>query len=216
MKKPEQKPFFTAVCILSVFLLWTIAIQIMDVRPIGPNNSAVGFATINHYIHELTGVHLGLYILTDWLSLIPLLFVIGFAFLGFMQWIHRKNIRKIDRSILILGGSYMAILAIYILFDQYAVNYRPILIQGILEPSYPSSTTLLTMYVMLTARIQLRFRIQNTALKNCASAFILVFTIFMVVARFVSGVHWFTDIIGGILLSAGLVTLYRFLTKSGL
>jgi undecaprenyl-diphosphatase len=33
----------------------------------------------------------------------------------------------------------------------------------------------------------------------------------MVAARLASGVHWLTDIIGGILLSAGLVMIYDFL-----
>ena len=60
----------------------------------------------------------------------------------------------------------------------------------------------------------LNSRIKNTALKKTMSFLITAFIVFMVIGRLVSGVHWFTDIIGGALLSAGLVTMYRYATIS--
>jgi undecaprenyl-diphosphatase len=194
---------------LLAFLLWTVAIQFVDVQAIGPQESSVGFATINQFVHNLTGVHISLYILTDWLSLVPLVFIIGFAFLGLIQWIKRKHLLQVDYTILVLGGFYIVVMAVYLLFEVFVVNYRPVLIDGILEASYPSSTTMLVMCVMPTTLMQLNVRIKNEVFKRCVAFTITVFIILMVIGRLISGVHWFTDIIGGALLSAGLVLMYR-------
>lgn len=195
---------------LTAFVLWTVAVQFIDVITIGPNGSSVGFATINGFVHKLTGVHMSLYNVTDWLGLVPVFVAMGFALFGFAQWIKRKHLSKVDYSIFVLGGFYIAVMAVYILFEMITVNHRPVLINGILEKSYPSSTTLIVMCVMPTAIMQFNSRIKNTALKKSVSFLITAFIVFMVIGRLVSGVHWFTDIIGGALLSAGLVALYRY------
>ena len=209
MKKESQRNFCIATCMLFAFLLWTIAIQFVDVQTIGPQESAVGFATINHCVHNLTGVHMSLYTLTDWLGLVPIMFAMGFGTLGLIQWIKRKHLLKVDYSILVLGGFYIVVMAIYILFELLAINYRPVLMNGHLEISYPSSTTMLVMCVMPTAIMQFDTRIKNDVLKRSVTSAITAFIFFMVIGRLVSGVHWFTDIIGGALLSAGLVLMYR-------
>ena len=209
MKKENQRNFCIATCMLLAFLLWTVAIQFVDVQAIGPQESSVGFATINQFVHNLTGVHMSLYTITDWLGLVPLVFVMGFALLGLIQWIKRKHFLKVDSNILILGGLYIAVMAVYVLFEVLVVNYRPVLIGGILEASYPSSTTMLVMCVMPTAIMQFNARIKNNVLKRFAASAIIAFIVFMIVVRLISGVHWFTDIIGGALLSAGLVLMYR-------
>ena len=194
---------------LIAFVMWTIAVRFIDVQAIGPQESSVGFATINRFVHNLTGVHMSLYIITDWLSLVPLVFVMGFSTLGLIQWIKRKHLLKVDYNILILGGFYIATMAVYVLFEMLVVNYRPILINGYLEASYPSSTTMLIMCVMPTAIMQFNSRIKNEVFKRWVATAITIFIIFMVIGRLISGVHWFTDIVGGALLSAGLVLMYR-------
>ena len=208
MKKKIRNNLHLAASMLTAFVLWTAIVCLIDVKKIGPQGSAVGLAAINEYVHHLTGVHMELYVITDWLSLVPLGVAAGFALLGLFQWIQRKQLRRVDFSILILGGFYLAVVALYGFFEMVVVNYRPVLIQGILEASYPSSTTMLVMCVMPTAAIQLKERIRNRSLKFCTLAWIAVFTGFMIICRFISGVHWFSDIVGGALLSIGLVKLY--------
>jgi len=209
MKKKNQKNFCIATCMLLAFLLWTVAIQFVDVQAIGPQESSVGFATINQFVHNLTGVHMSLYTITDWLGLVPLMFVMGFGTLGLIQWIKRKHLLKVDYSILVLGGFYIVVMAAFVLFEVLVINYRPVLINGILEASYPSSTTMLVMCVMPTAIMQFDTRIKNDVLKRCVTYAITAFIVFMVIGRLVSGVHWFTDIIGGALFSTGLVLMHR-------
>ena len=209
MKNQNRKAFCFSICMLAAFLLWTAAIRFIDVQTIGPQESAVGFATMNHFVHNLIGLHMSLYTLTDWLGLVPIVFVMGFGTLGLIQWIKRKHLLKVDYSILVLGGFYIVVMAIYILFEVFVINYRPVLINGYLEISYPSSTTMLVMCVMPTAIMQFNARIKNGVLKRCITSAITAFIVFMVIGRLISGVHWFTDIIGGALLSAGLVLMYR-------
>ena len=195
--------------LLLTFGLWTLAVRIADVQPIGPEGSSVGFAVLNGAVHKTVGVHMSLYALTDWLGLVPVGVMLCFAFLGLWQLVRRKDIRKVDRDVLLLGGFYLLVAAAYLLFEIYPVNFRPVLIEGRLEASYPSSTTLLVLTVMPALSMQVSWRMKNGQVKRAAQWGIWLFTAFMVLGRLISGVHWLTDILGGALLSAGLVLLYR-------
>ena len=208
MKKEKRKNFYVAFALLTAFVMWTSALRFIDVQTIGPNGSAVGFATLNGFIHSLTGVNMTLYTITDWLGLVPIAVAFGFGVLGLSQWIKRKQFKKVDYSIFVLGGFYVVVMAVYVFFEMFVVNYRPVLINGYLEASYPSSTTMLVMCVMPTAIMQFNSRISNLALRKSGTVIITAFIVFMVVGRLISGVHWLSDIIGGALLSAGLVTMY--------
>ncbi len=204
--------FFMGAGFLGAFVLWTVLVSYVDVRAIGQNASSVGFATLNGYVHNLTGVNMFLYTITDWLGLVPIGVAFGFAVLGLVQWVGRKSLFKVDRSILALGGFYIIVLAMYIFFEIVVINYRPVLLGGYLEASYPSSTTMLVMCVMPAAMIQLHARIENDVFRRCVMISIAVFIVFMVIGRLVSGVHWLSDIIGGALISAGLVMIYAFVS----
>ena len=194
---------------LAAFVLWTWAVCVVDVQPIGPLGSSVGFARLNGSVRDLVGVRMGLYDLTDRLSVIPLGLVGCFGIWGLAQWIRRNSLARVDRSLLMLGGFYLAVLACYGLFEMWTINYRPVLIDGLLEGSYPSSTTMLSLCVMPTAWWQLREHIPNPLLRRGLGCLTACFTAFLVVGRVLSGVHWLSDIIGGMLLSGGLLGLYR-------
>ena len=204
----RKKMFFMGAGFLGAFVLWTVLVSYVDVRAIGQNASSVGFATLNGCVHNFTGVNMFLYTITDWLGLVPIGVAFGFAVLGLVQWVGRKSLFKVDRSILALGGFYIIVLAMYIFFEIVVINYRPVLIDGYLEASYPSSTTMLVMCVMPTAMMQLHARIKSDVFRRCVLISIAAFTAFMVIGRLASGVHWLTDIIGGALVSAGLVITY--------
>ena len=210
----KKKKICTAICFLIAFVLWTVLVKSVEVKAIGPEGSVVGFSTINKFIHELTGVNWFLYILTDWLGLVPIAVAFSFAILGLVQLIKRKSLLKVDYNILALGVFYIVVIAVYILFEIVVINYRPTLIIGYLEASYPSSTTMLVMCVMPTAAMQMNMRIKNVIFRRCILFIIIAFTVFMVFGRLWSGVHWITDIIGGVLASSGLVMLYKSVVDS--
>ena len=208
MEKKNKKRLALGVSLVVAFVLWTVLVRFVDVQAIGPDGSSVGLATLNRFVHELTGVNWILYAVTDWLGLVPIAVALGFAILGLVQLIKRKSLWKVDYSILALGVFYIVVMAAYIFFEIVIINYRPTLIDRYLEASYPSSTTMLVMCVMPTAAMQLNMRIKNTVFRRCAVIIIVIFTAFMVIGRLISGVHWISDIIGGALLSAGLVIIY--------
>ena len=212
MKK--RKKLVMGICLLTAFVVWTFAVRFVDVQPIGPLGSTVGFATLNRFVHNVTGVHMSLYVITDWLGLVPIAVAVGFAVLGVAQWLKRRSLKKVDFTLFVLGGFYVIVIVVFFLFEVLVINYRPILIAGILEASYPSSTTMLVMCVMPTAILQLKSRIRCRVLRQCVITAMTLFIIFMVFARLISGVHWFTDIVGGILLSAGVGALYAEVSQS--
>ena len=199
---------------LAAFALFTGLVQWVDVRPIGPQASKVGFATFNGFVRERVGVNFTLYTVTDWLGLVPIAIALGFAFLGAVQCIRRKGLFKVDKSLFVLGAFYILVMAVFLFFETVVVNYRPVLIEGRLEASYPSSTTMLAMCVIPTAMLQCNARIKRGTLKYGVLFSLAAFGDFMVIARFLSGVHWASDILGGLLFSAGAVCLYAFFAEA--
>ena len=212
MKKTQKIHIITSISLLISFIVWTVLVGNIDVKPINPNASTVGFATLNAAFHKLTGTNMTLYVVTDWLGLVPIAVSFGFAVLGLVQWIKRKSILRVDRNILVLGIFYLCTMAIYVLFEYVVINYRPILINGYLEASYQSSTKMLVTCVIPTAMIQMKERIKSRVWRRTVILLLASFTLFMVVGRLISGVHWLSDIVGGLLVSAGLVCAYRSAT----
>lgn len=209
MKKNGIKRFFPGILLLALFLLWTVAVKTVDVAQAGETATLVGFATLNSRFHSLTGVHMWIYDLTDLLSVIPLGVCALFGLLGALQLIRRRSLREVDRDILLLGIYYVVVIGAFFLFEVFPVNFRPIFIEGKLEASYPSSTTLLVLSVMPTLPFQIDRRCGKAGLKWAVRILTALFSAFMVIGRLVCGVHWLTDIVGGLILSMGLFLLYR-------
>ncbi len=207
-KKNRSNGVVTAGLFLA-FILFTVMTKIVDVRPIGPDGSSIGFATVNQFVFDRLGVNLFWYTLTDWLGMVAIVFACGFATLGLCQLVKRGSIRAVDSDILLLALFYLAVMGCYALFEIFAINYRPVLLNGILEPSYPSSHTMIVLCIMVTAMMQFNHRIRNKTLLRIVDAFSVLIIAVTVIGRLISGVHWCTDIAGGLILSAALTMLYH-------
>ena len=205
----NRKKLFTGTALLIAFIAWTILIQFIDVQAVGVNGTTIGVATINTWFHKLTGVHLTVYTITDWLGLVPICICGFFGVVGLRQLVKRKNLFKVDADIILLGIYYVVVIFAYLVFEMVPINYRPILIDGFMEASYPSSTTLLVLSVMPSLKLQIARRSRNVVLRNTVNVFATAFSAFMIIGRLLSGVHWCTDIIGSVLLSTGLFKLYQ-------
>jgi len=209
MKEYRKSSLRIGILLLILFAVWTVLVQNVDVQNAGQTGTEVGLATLNIWFHDLTGVHMMLYTITDWLGLVPVIICLAFGVMGFVQMIQRKSPLKVDADLILLGVYYIVVIAGYLIFEELPVNYRPVWIEGRLEASYPSSTTLLVLSVMPALTFQARRRLKNVRLNRAIRIGSAGFSLFMVVGRVLSGVHWITDIIGAILLSSGLFCIYR-------
>lgn len=209
MEKRWKKWLVSSGVLFLGFVFFTLLVTAFDRRPIGPEGSVVGFAAVNGFVFDLFGVSTFWYHLTEWMGVVAIAVVLCFGAAGLCQLVKRRDIRKVDGSLLVLGGIYGLVMGFYLLFEVWVVNYRPVILEGTLEASYPSSHTMLVMCVMATAAMQLRILLPEKK-KLClwmdiAAGVIITVTI---IGRLLSGVHWFTDIVGSVLLSAALIALY--------
>ena len=212
--KKKRKDIFVCGGLFAVAIIYTILVKYIDVQAIGPKDSLVGFATINKFIFNLTGVNMVWYSITDWLGFVPLIIAFIYAMIGLVQMIKRKNILKVDKEILGLGVFYIIVIGLYILFETYIINYRPTLMDGILEASYPSSHTLLSVCICGSSLIINKYLFKNRNFFKAENIISILSILVIVIGRFISGVHWFTDIVGAILISIALLKAFNIYIKS--
>ena len=207
----KKRNFFISTILILLAVVFTIFVKVVDVKPIGVNESSIGVASVNQVVFKTIGVNMIWYHITDWLGLVPIFIAMIYAFIGFIQLIKRKNIFKVDKEIIILGVFYFVVIFLYVFFEKFIVNYRPILMNGFLEASYPSSHTLMTICLCGSSIIVNR-KLFNNKIAKFVNILSLVVVLITVIGRLLSGVHWFTDIIGGIFIGVALLmTLYSVL-----
>lgn len=212
--KKRRKEILLCGGLFAIAIIYTLLVKYIDVQAIGPNDSLVGFATINNFMFNLTGVNMLWYDITDWWGFVPLFIAFIYAIIGFIQMIKRRSILKVDKEILGLCVYYIIVIGLYIFFETYVINYRPILMDGILEASYPSSHTLLSVCICGSSLIINKYLFKNKNFFKAENIISILSILVIVIGRFISGVHWFTDIIGAILISIALLKAFYIYVKS--
>ena len=204
----KKRNFLISTILILLAVVFTILVKVVDVKAIGVNETNIGFATLNQFVFKTTGVNMIWYHITDWLGIVPVFMAIVYGIIGFIQLIKRKSLFKVDIEIMILGLFYIIVISLYIFFEKVIVNYRPILINGFLEASYPSSHTLMAI-CLCGSSIIVNKKLFNNKITKFIDGLSVVIIFTTVIGRLISGVHWFTDIIGGMIISiALLMTLY--------
>ena len=204
----KSKKLTAGAVLLVLFLILIVLIKTVDVQPVGPENSQIGLAAINTSFHNLTGLQMTLYKVTQVTGYLAILSVVIFGLWGVWQLIQRKSIARMDKDILLLGGLYAALAVCYLFFEKCIINYRPVILDEGLEASFPSSHTMLAMCLMLAAMEQVRRRLKDQPLGRILSMVCAVLLAVTVIGRLLSGVHWLTDILGGLLLGGALYLFY--------
>ncbi|MBQ5491121.1 MAG: phosphatase PAP2 family protein [Treponema sp.] len=204
-----MKKFVLPVCLTVAFIVFTVLVCCIDAQPVAPDGSLVGFATINQAVHKFFGISNTWYRVTQILGLVAIVVAFAFAVVGFVQLLQRRSFVQVDRSLIVLGCVYVAVIVLYILFEKLALNVRPVLTSEGLEPSYPSTHTLLILTIFGTARYQLKQYVSNKSWQIVIDVLCLLVMVTAVAGRLVCGVHWCTDIVGGVILSLALIRFYK-------
>ena len=210
-----MKRIITAVISGGLFAGLIVMLGRYNVAPIGPQGTTVGFSMLNQDVHDLTGVNMKWYDCTEWLGYAALLICALFAFAGLVQLVRRKSLLKVDKAIYALAVLYIAVIGIYVFFEKHIVNYRPIIMPGATAPeaSFPSSHTMLIITVMVSTAMVIGRYVKNKALAGLVAILCYAVVIVTVFGRLVCGVHWVTDIIGGVLISITLLSLFSFVLQ---
>ncbi|MBP9995928.1 MAG: phosphatase PAP2 family protein [Lachnospiraceae bacterium] len=211
MKETNAKNKLIVALIMTVVsVISTICIAVVDVQPIGPQGTYVGIAKVNGLIASLCPYNEMWYKISKPFLYIALLTLPAAALVGLIQLIQRKSLKKIDVRLWISYVYIICLGIIYIVFDKVIVlNYRPVELNG-LEPSFPSTHAFLVVSLLLGTAVVLRGYIKND---NVAKAVILIavaLSCFTVIARTLSGVHWVTDLIGGVLYALTVVSFLKY------
>lgn len=195
------------------FILFTILVKVIDVQPLGAEGSLIGFASLNISVNQLLGRNNFCYLLTQFFGVLALLLAAVFAVTGFIQLIKRKSLIKVDYEILMTGILYALVIILYVLFEKIAINYRPVVLDEGLEASYPSTHTMLILTIFGIAIPMTEKYIKSQKLALTARIVCIVIMWLTLVCRLLSGVHWFTDIVGGLLISLCLISLFKSLVR---
>ncbi len=208
MKKRAARNFLWAGVFLFLFLLLTVLLKFADLQPIGPLGSYVGLASINGAIFETVGINPIWDKISDIVMVFSLVIAAALGCLGIWQWISRRSLKKVDFDLFFLAGFYVSLGIVYVLFENIVINYRPVLEEGELVASYPSSHTVLVCGILLTAAFQVRKRIRSKPLSVALTAALFALVLLTAVSRILAGVHWYTDVLGAILLAGSLSFAY--------
>lgn len=206
----KNKGLLASIIMIIVTAAYTVALMLVDVQPIGPNGTKVGLATMNSIFQNIVGVNYTYYNIAEVMGYVIWAIFGVFALAGFVQMIKRRSIIKVDRNILVLGGMYFILFVLYVLFSKVAVNYRPIIMPGetMPEPSFPSSHTMMAIVVAVGTMMQLKYYVKRKSTRTFLMFDLTIIMLITVAARTLSGAHWLSDIIAGILVSLTLISLY--------
>lgn len=193
-----------------LFIILTVLVLVVDVKVNDVTGTDIGLSTFNEFFNDLPKNNIWDQI-SDIVMYISLASILVFVGIGIYQWIKRRSLKKVDFEIMFLGVFIVLMVGFWLVFDKLVViNYRPMKINGEIESSYPSTHVMVVTFLLFASCYFINKK-WNTKLVNVlsytvASIIVIATSIFRVAA----GMHWVTDVLGGILL--GIVLYLGFLS----
>lgn len=199
-----------------LFLVFTILVKTVDVTYI-QDIGYLGFYNINTSINsKIQSMNTSLYDkLSDVIMIISFVSVAIFAVIGIVQLIKRKSFKQVDPILYILLGLYVLVAAMYLTFSLMKINFSPLSTKENLKDSYPSSHVFISITLFVSG-VMTATKYVNMGKWMSVIGFTgaILLSILSAVTRMFSGQHYFTDIIGAILLAIFLISAYYSALKA--
>lgn len=211
MSKQKIGWWLTAVCCTILFLVLTVSLLLVDVQSAGAQT--VGWASLNFWWHDLISVQHGWHIVSNIVATVTLLALCAMVVWQFIIMLRGKSFRAFLKQWLAFDITVILLVLCYVLFQIVVVNYRPIMIDGMAEVSYPSSHILLFATLLPLIVCECWHNVPSKVWRRVIAVSALVLMVVGIVARALCGYHWLTDSVGALLLSAALVAWYKVMTQ---
>jgi undecaprenyl-diphosphatase len=184
---------------LVLFIILMLLLNV-DKAVIAESGKEVGLSHINNLVSYSYKENIDF--MTDLLMYITFTVVVFEAGLGLYQLIKGKSLFKVDIEIIIFGIALVVMVALWLLFDYVIkINVRP---THEAEGSFPSTHVLITTFLALASHAFICYQYENKFAKY-GSLLIAVSIIALVLfGRVASGMHYITDVTGGLFLGLAL------------
>ena len=164
----KKRGYGKTILLFIISIIYTVLVTFVDKQTIGPEGTSVGFSAINKVFLDLISYNPMWDKITDLMLMIAILTAVYFAATGFIQLLKEKRpLAEIDKDILIMGFLYVILVIMYVLFDKVPINYRPVILDEGLEPSYPSTHDLMTLAFFVFTIVNLKIMDIKKKSANC-------------------------------------------------
>lgn len=208
------------IAVVFTILVTKVDVKTVEVKPIegvtqeGVLTTEVGFATLNQAVSNKVGFSETFYKISKYAGYLALILVAFYGFTGLIELLQKKSLKGVNKVLYALAAFYVCVAIVYVVFEVLVINYRPVDLGEGLEASFPSSHTLLALCVCGSSLIVSKYVIKKENFKKCLNIISWVVMILVVCTRILSGVHWITDIFGGVLISLFMIQVFSCVVKS--
>ena len=198
----RQKIWFgLSAAALALFIVWTLIVKFVDV-------DQVGLSHLNQFFWQHCGSNKAWELITKLMGYLCFLVLAGLVVCQIVQWVCRKSLWRVDKNLLAFDAIAVVFLVVYIFFEIVVINYRPVLIDGVEKASYPSTHAMLFVTVLPILIAQVWHYLKSKPWRIVLTVVLSLFMVIGVVGRLFSGMHWFTDIVAGIIIASSMVCFY--------
>ena len=205
MQQPKRW-WWVAVACTVIFILFTIMVTALDGQTV--DGHRLGLATMNGWWRDLVGVNAAWRVVSDVVAVGTVFGAVGLLIVQIVAVVRGRGLRPVVRDWWGVDLVLISLGICYGLFQIVVINYRPLLMHGVAEASYPSSHVLLFATVWPLLILTLWRMTKRRWVRVTVMVVGMMVMLAGIVARALSGYHWLSDLVGGVLLGVTLVAWY--------